>query len=298
GAMLSRTALVESSNRARRYFVWTAHHSVYDGWSLAKMPELLGRLLTGEPLSTQVPVSRFMGYLARQDMEQTKAFWQKHLQDATWARFPSLPSAQHNVSPSSMIQCQLKVPQVAEGVTTSTMLRTAWALLVAASTGANEAVISVVLSGRMATIEGITDLVAPTITSVPFRVCAMRDRSVRDFLADVQKRATEMVPYEHTGLQNIRRMVPNLGPEFDPGHSFVVQPADESESANPIPYADFERSATSTNAFDGYALTVECTMSLEASDVSVEFRYDDAVLPTGNAQRLLAQFNHVVQELA
>ncbi|KAF2158278.1 hypothetical protein M409DRAFT_31622, partial [Zasmidium cellare ATCC 36951] len=295
---LSRAAIISRNDGVRRDLVWTAHHSVYDGWSINKMTELLARLIQGETRLAPVPASRFIAYLSRQDQEKTTAFWRTHLQDASWSRFPPLPSPQYSADPRDLLHSQLNVSQISGEVTTPTILRAAWALLVSTYTGAEESVTSIVLSGRMAPVEGITDLVAPTVTSVPFRVSTSRDRSVRDFLADVQDRAIEMIPYEHTGIQNIRRIVPDLGPEFDPGHSFIVQPAEESEMATSIPYTELERSTTSGNAFDAYPLTVECTMGLKTNTVGIELSYDRKVVAPGDAQRLLTYFDHFVQELS
>ncbi|KAF2022446.1 CoA-dependent acyltransferase, partial [Setomelanomma holmii] len=296
GSALSRTAIVKSG--AHRYFVWTTHHSVYDGWSFAKTMELLTGLLRGQPLSVSVPVSRFIAYLSRQDKDQTAAFWQKHLQGANWTRYPALPSPQQPVNPRDTLRSHLQVPLAMSSVTTSTVLRAAWALLVAAHTGVNEAVVNVVLSGRMAPVEGITDLIAPTITTVPFRVSTSPDQSVCEFLAEVHDRATEMIPYEHSGLRNIRRMVPGLGSDFDPGHIFVVQPAGEAESGTPMLDMKVEHAPSSMDAFDAYALTVECTVEQMTREVSVELRYDNAVIPDDNARRLLSQFRYIVQKLA
>ncbi|KAJ9482915.1 hypothetical protein VN97_g10506, partial [Penicillium thymicola] len=292
GGALSRAAILVDADCG--YFVWTAHHSVFDGWSLMEMSKLVEQLLEDEASSPSVPVSRFIAYLARQDKEQAAAFWQRQLEGASWAQYPALPSPQHVVNPRDVIQQQVKIPNSPGNGTMATLLRAAWGLLVAANTGSDESVISVVLSGRGAAVEGITGLVAPTITSVPFRVSASPTQSVREFLTTIHKRATEMIPYEHTGLQNIRRMVSSLGPEFDPGHSFVVQPAEKSESALPMR----DQTEISADAFDAYSLTVECTMAAETNAVRVELRYDREVLPVDNAHRLLAQFDHIVHQLA
>ncbi|THC88469.1 hypothetical protein EYZ11_012084 [Aspergillus tanneri] len=297
GGVLSRTAIVANEDGANRFFVWTTHHSVYDGWSVAKTIELLARLLKGESQPVTVPVSRFIRYLALQDKVEIATFWRGHLEGANWARYPALRSPQNNVNPRDTLQQHLHVPLKSEAATLPIVLRAAWALLVATNTGLDEAVINVVLSGRMAPIDGITDIIAPTITTVPFYVSASQAQSVKGFLADVYNRAAEMIPYEHTGLQNIRQLVPGLGPEFDPGHIFVVQPAGERESATPILSMDIERETTSMNAFDAYALTVECTIG-QGTNVDVDIRYDRAVLPSNDAQLLLTQFSHIVQQLA
>ncbi|KAJ5233176.1 Nonribosomal peptide synthetases (NRPS) [Penicillium chermesinum] len=300
GGSLSRTGIID--NGVDRYFVWTTHHSVYDGWSVAKMMELLARLLQGEAPPAPIPISRFVAYLDLQNEENTASFWRNHLKDASWARYPALPSLQPIINPSDKLQQHFQVSLKSDAVRLPIILRGAWALLVAINTGLGEAVINVVLSGRMAAIDGITDLIAPTVTSVPFYASASQDQSVKEFLADIQNRATEMIPYEHTGLQNIRRLV-GLGPEFDPGHIFVVQPAGESESGTPMfgMGLDIVAEDTSMDDFDAYPLTVECTVGnveAGASDVTVELRYDRDIVPVQSAQRLLSQFSHIVQQLS
>ncbi|KAJ6172812.1 Nonribosomal peptide synthetases (NRPS) [Penicillium chermesinum] len=296
GSALSRAIILADGDC--RYFVWTAHHSVFDGWSLVEISKLATQLLRDEVSLVSVSVSRFISYLARLDKEKAAAFWQRELEGTNWAQYPALPSPHYVVNPRDVIQRQLEIPNTPSVGTTSTLLRAAWGLLVAVNTGSEESVISVVLSGRMAAVEGITDLIAPTVTSVPFRVSASPSQSIQSFLNEIHRRATEMIQFEHTGLQNIRRMVSSLGPEFDPGHSFVVQPAEEGDSALPMTFLQAEHTESFAEAFDAYALTVECTMVAETNTVKVELRYDREVLPVDVAYRLLAQFDHIVQQLA
>jgi amino acid adenylation domain-containing protein/non-ribosomal peptide synthase protein (TIGR01720 family) len=299
GRALSRTAIVDDA--AGRYFVWTVHHSVYDGWSVARTMEMLTQLLSGQSTFSPAPVSRFINYLVRQDKDQIAGFWNRHFEGANWVRYPAITSPQYQAKPRDTLLSQIHVNLETGGpATMSTLLRAAWALLVATNTGANDAAINVVLSGRMAPIDGVMDIISPLVTTVPFYVSASREQSVRVFLETVHHRATEMIPYEHTGLQNIRAIVPGLGSEFDPGHTFVVQPAGESESASlPMFKMDVDRDATSLDAFDAYALTVECTVGGQnPGDVTIELRYDRAVLAVDIAQHLIAQFAHIVQQLA
>ncbi|KAJ6172813.1 Nonribosomal peptide synthetases (NRPS) [Penicillium chermesinum] len=297
GGVLSRMAIVESEDRTNRYFVWTTHHSIYDGWSMGKMMKMLVQLLQGEVVPAPVPVSRFIGYLAQQDKQQTAKFWKDHLEGANWVSYPPLPFLNYKAEPHDLLNQEISIPRTAGAVTVPTLLRAAWALLVAAHIGADEAIINIVLSGRMAQIDGITDIVAPTITSVPFRASTWKEQTVREFLATMQEQSIQMIPFEHTGLQNIRRIVSSLGPDFDAGHMFVVQLAEESELS---PRLDmfFKRELTTADAFYAHPLNVECTVSQGSSRVRVEVRYDRKVLPVDDAQRVLAQFVHIVQQLA
>jgi non-ribosomal peptide synthetase component F len=44
-----------------------------------------------------------------------------------------------------------------------------------------------------------------------------------------------MISYKHTGLQRIKKLVPDLTASLDLNHLFVVQPALESEQAVQFP---------------------------------------------------------------
>ncbi|KAG5765128.1 hypothetical protein H9Q72_006789 [Fusarium xylarioides] len=104
--------------------------------------------------------------------------------------------------------------------------------MVAKYSGSNDVVFAVTLSGRNAPVHGITEMLAPTITTVPVRVRINSSTTAHEFLQDVQRQATEMIPFEHTGLQRIAELVPDAAAALDMQHLFVVQPAAESDDAS------------------------------------------------------------------
>lgn len=111
------------------------------------------------------------------------------------------------------------------------------------------------------------DLMAPTITTVPVHVHISHQQTVHDFLKAMQQQATEMIPFEHTGIQNIRRLVPKLGARPDPGHLLIVQAQLECEGKG-LPGMDFLEGREALEAledFDDYPLSIQCTTSPDNS---------------------------------
>lgn len=253
GTPLCRLAIV--AERSERFLVWTMHHSIYDGWSSIKMFDLLQRLTKGEPVPKAVALSRFANYLIKQDLEASQAFWRQQLEGVAMNKFPILPDSSCQPHPAQKIEYRMERSRVAGTVTTAIVLRAAWAMILAAHTGADETVTNVVLSGRNAAVPGILDLVGPTVTTVPLRIPVTRGRTVMDFLLQVQQQATDMMPYEHSGLQNIRRWVPGLGADFDPGHTFTVQASlgeEDLESGGLYKVIGMERQSVLGNTFHRY----------------------------------------------
>ncbi|KAK5988824.1 Nonribosomal peptide synthetase 32 [Cladobotryum mycophilum] len=300
GQPLSRVAIIDDHKHgdSQRYFVWTIHHSVYDGWSTLKTLDLLARLWAGEaPPPAPVPMSRFIRYLARQDEQATRQFWLHHLEGVTMARFPSLPDSLYQPLPLQKAERRVMSEAHRKGVvTTSTLLRATWAIILALYSGEREAVMMVAMSGRNAPVPGIVDLVAPTVTSVPFRVPVPQQQSLHEFLEEVQTRTTNMIPFEHTGLQHIRRHVRGLGADFDPGHVFTIQTSAESDQT-PLT-GKLERLGSDKDGMQSYAFTLDCITHQDRSFITLEARFDNNIISTTQVESILAQFDHIFHQLS
>jgi amino acid adenylation domain-containing protein len=293
GKPLMRFGLIESNN-GERLLAWTAHHSVYDGWSLTMMYRQVSSMYWHEATPVSAPYTPFIAYLGQADTTTAATYWREQLQGNPTA-FPALPSVRYQPQPRQKLVHSLDfVRQGKSEVSLSNLLRAAWALMVAQYSGSNDVVFAVTLSGRNAPVHGITDMLAPTITTVPVRVCVNSFTTARAFLQEVQQQATDMIPFEHTGLQRIAELVPDAAAALDMQHLFVVQPAADSEEAL-VEFPGLVQRHDMSEQFDDYALTVEC--SIGSKGISIEARFDDAVVSTAQMQRMLQSFAHIVNQL-
>ncbi|KAF3389814.1 Nonribosomal peptide synthetase dtxS1 [Talaromyces pinophilus] len=301
GNPLVRFALItelQPGGNVERHFVWTAHHSVYDGWSVRKMFELLTSFYRGENLpSSPVPFTRFLRYLKQLDKEETRTFWCGQLEGMEAPVFPPHPHSMVGSRTMGVVEQQMSGREGGGSETISTILRAAWALVVAQQTGADEALLAVTLSGRTAPVPQILHILAPTVTTVPVRIRIDRTQPVEDFLTAVQQQAAEMMPFEHTGLQNIRRLVPGLQNGLDAGHLFMVQAVDEGEAMPLAATIGLEEQITTLGDLEDYALNVVCATGAADGSIEVVARFDTRVIGEAAVQMLLSQFNHTFQQL-
>ncbi|KAJ0414842.1 hypothetical protein BJY00DRAFT_318414 [Aspergillus carlsbadensis] len=290
GQPLVRQAIIEADNE-KRYFVLTAHHSAYDGYSLGKLFDAVSQLYAGQELPPTPSISRLISYLGQQDQGAAKSFWQAQLEGELGAPFPSLHRPSYRPRPTQKLSSSTDIGSFGGGNTLASTLRAAWALAVSAY-GGNDVLFGVALSGRAAPVPGILDMPAPTITTVPVRVHINPEQSIQEYLAAVHQQSVDMIPFEHTGLQNIRRFV---GHEIDLPHLFAVQPAQEHENTAQGKLLEYEHGHVPELNLDGYALTVECITS-EANDgyVKIEAHFDEEMISTTQTQNLLNRFCHLL----
>src|SRR5438045_4666314 len=86
--------------------------------------------------------------------------------------------------------------QSGSAITTSTILRAAWALVIARYSDLNDVVFGTTVSGRNAPVPGVEKMLGPTIATLPVRVRLDSYQTVLQFLEDIQKQSNSMIPYE------------------------------------------------------------------------------------------------------
>ncbi|KAF4227381.1 hypothetical protein CNMCM8980_007377 [Aspergillus fumigatiaffinis] len=267
------------------------HHAVYDAWSL---PLLLGQaeaVLRGETLRLR-PFSPFISYLMR-SKDVAEAFWHAELTDTNAVPFPPLPAPSYVPTPSESVTHTIVLPPDVRGdFTLSTTLRLAWALTISQYTNTDDVVFGLTVTGRGAQVVGIDQMTGPTIATIPLRVRLDSDTTVAQALQQEQDHSARLLPYEQTGLQQIRRLSDDAAAACDFQNLLLIQrPCQEALTGL------FRKGEVTANqaAFTTYALTLLC--ELEPNSVAVQATYDPHIIGEAEVQRLLCQLAHVTQAI-
>ena len=307
GTRLARFATVTTPSE--RFFVWTIHHSIYDGWTARKLLKAVGTVYRGHPAPSFAPYTRFARYFLQQTSSTSDAenYWQSQLQGDLGAGFPTVAPG-HWPRPSSIIKRRISDAAVTKdsAVTTATLLRAAWALVVSQETGSRDVLFAAPLSGRTAPVPGILDIAAPTLATVPVRIGVDLGRTAAEYLAAIQDQAVGMMPFEHTGLQHIAQMLP--GKTLPLNHLFVIQPfadrLDHADTSSLVPGLELAPAQEAAD-FHNYPLVVECNTGGPGdenggggnSSVELQMRFDEAVLPADAVQSMLERFEIAFAQL-
>lgn len=291
-----RISLLDLS-ATRAVMVWTIHHALIDGTSMAIVLEELADLLAGSPLGP-APLLGFAAFSARlqaQDKTAAQGFFAQMFADGHGA-VPLVPG--HSAPPGRMALCssQLTAEETAAlrrkvaalGTTALNAVQLVWALVLARWTGQAEACFGLVESGRTL-MPGIDCTVGCLIATLPFRVRLEGKDTLSTVLPRLREATLCLRAHSHVSLTEIRRWakLPGQAVLFDTivmytratlesrmrrvGQDWQVRLREEGTAAVTLAVADdpelqiiLEHDPTCVSAAMAKALTAQVTRLLSA----------------------------------
>ena len=222
-APLMRIALLQLTDHVYQC-VWTHHHLLLDGWSLALFFKELFHSYEatwrGDAIQPEVrrPYRDYIAWLQQQDMSAAQAFWREALRGfsaptplsvvrASGKRDEALAasSAELGRRLSAATTTALLETARAHGLTLNTLVQGAWALLLSRYSGEEDVVFGATVSGRSADLAGIDAMVGIFINTLPVRVLLPEDMPVLSWLKQLQHRQAEPLRYEFSPLTLVQR---------------------------------------------------------------------------------------------
>lgn len=185
------------------------NHVIVDGYSSDILLRDF-RLAYSNKLNLDGPsYSGFVKYVESQSEEQDREFWMKRLESAEPSFFPA---SQKNVSPKTFT---LSVPEMDPqaisafcmewGVTTASIIQTAWALVLRTFSGSETPCFGTLTSGRDVPVRAVDDMFGPLICMMPCRVLLDSSRTVVEALREVQAEYVENLQHQTYPLMEIQR---------------------------------------------------------------------------------------------
>ncbi|MET9695228.1 amino acid adenylation domain-containing protein, partial [Streptomyces sp. NPDC006514] len=222
----------------RHRLLLTNHHILLDGWStpilLSELFALYGTDGDDSALPRVTPYRDYLAWLSGQDRTEAEAAWQHEFEGL---EEPTL-LAGHRETPGSALPERLVVELTEDetarllararqlGVTTNTLMQTAWALLLGRLTGREDVVFGATVSGRPADIAGIESMVGLFINTLPVRISLQRSETLGELICRVQSQQTDLLPHHYIGLNDVQRLTGH-SELFDTLVVFENYPVDE-----------------------------------------------------------------------
>ncbi|KGO71463.1 AMP-dependent synthetase/ligase [Penicillium italicum] len=278
------------------FFKATLHHALFDGWSYS----LLLKDIAAEYNFTTVPprpsFNKFIEYTSQLDVESSKEFWSSEFRDLQASTFPTRPLGW--VGPNLLSSKSRRLPLVnanldSEGSTLANKIRLAWAIVVSSQTNSNDVVIGTTVSGRAALVDGVERMAGPTIASYPLRIRLQSHLSIQATLDEILTHDSSIIPFEHTGLQHIRRSSSEAALACDFQTMLVIQP--RSFLADGDLFVDTPQNQEQQRKFNSHILTI--IPQLGKDTVDIEAVYDGLVLSSSDVERLLNQFENIMNQI-
>ncbi|KAK7976909.1 hypothetical protein PG989_015372 [Apiospora arundinis] len=329
GAPLCRAGLVTGDFSS--HFVLEMHHAIFDGWVTMLLLDALEAAYLQATEKPLIPFQPFMRHVLAADTRDAAAFWERQLADSQGTVFPSPSYVPEQKLDFSHAVVGLQWPRW--GITPSSVVRSALAVLMASYTNSNDVRFGATVSGRTAPIPGIEHTLGPTIATVPVRVRFDWDQTMKSLQQQVQQQAVDLDQYEQYGLQRIQR-IDEEASQFQ--LLLVAQPARQGSSQNPgglfaqaksiigrtgdvssdkegsdadsgYSMLSQEQSVVPTfrlvpkngdtdsvGMYNSYAMMVIC--HLEESGLTLQINFDSGAIRQDAVERFAAQFEHLVRQ--
>ncbi|WP_349367914.1 amino acid adenylation domain-containing protein [Salinarimonas sp.] len=239
-APLMRVALIRASDEDH-LLVWTRHHVLMDGWSMALAIDELAALYAAErdgrpaDLRPARPFQDYVDWLDRRDRSQDLDFWRSALSSAA-SPTPMVPAdpapkaaeaplVEHARPLAEAAADAVRRTAHARGITEAAVLAAAWALVVARHADSDDALFGLTASGRPADLAGVESTVGLFLNTVPLNVPLPPDRRVGPWLEEVADILAAASDHAHIALSDLRTLspVPSEEPLFD--HILVLEGA-------------------------------------------------------------------------
>ncbi|KAL4996439.1 hypothetical protein BDV10DRAFT_187095 [Aspergillus recurvatus] len=300
GTPLCRYTIAREDN-GDRYFVLAVHHAIFDGWTNSMVLETLHKSYQQLDLPSLRPYSDFIKYTTSLDHDAAIGYWKAALNKAKGATFP--PRGHSSQASGSVFTTTIELPRSADfAITKATVVRAAWGIVLARYTGTDDICFGTTVSGRNAPVDGVERILGPMVATVPARVHLDREQPIYQYLQEVQRQATEMLPYEQYGLQNISRVSDDARDACDFSSLLVIQPTQIFDSEGvageqvliKAEAEDYEREGALDGYFS-YPLVVQALIG--DNQIGLHFTYDSGILYEAQLVALSHQIEHVVQQL-
>ncbi|NGN63411.1 amino acid adenylation domain-containing protein [Streptomyces sp. A7024] len=256
----------------RAELVLTAHHALFDGWSLPLLMRDLLRLYAADGAPADLPPARdyadFLGWLADQDHEASIRAWAAELDGLPGPTLLAPEGAGVTSEGVRRVELdlgfdtaqQLAGRAAALGVTLNTLVQGTWAMLLGQLTRQQDVVFGATVSGRPDALPGSDRMVGLFINTVPVRVPCPPEQTVAQLLAQLQTRQSKLFAHHYCGLSDIQEAAGH-GTLFDTLVGYESYPVDRVALAEADAAAGF--SVTGMRPYYGSHYPVTLNASAE-----------------------------------
>jgi amino acid adenylation domain-containing protein/non-ribosomal peptide synthase protein (TIGR01720 family) len=270
-------------------FVWTIHHSIYDGWCLPLILDKVKRCYHDDLSSMQLKGPNYYGfikYLTDLDPNKDADFWKSHLSNMSTQHFPRLNADYQASAKSLMVHKATLASTSGSEITAATRIRTAWAMAVSTYSGTNDVVFWETMTGRDAPVVGIEEMAGITLATVPTRVVIEPSQTITELLASVQDHSAAVRRHQFAGIQSIKNINADTALACGAQNLLAInygprKPTDDF-------WCEQSNEMAGTNFYSSYPLMLSCHLSDGELETVVHF--DSNVIPEPQMQRIVHHF--------
>ncbi|MCX4160100.1 MULTISPECIES: non-ribosomal peptide synthetase [Paraburkholderia] len=292
--------------------VWTHHHLLLDGWSVA---QLLGEILRDYRSRTAgaspapatfvapAPYRRYVDWLQQSaDDAATEAWWRKRAaqieEPATLTSSLGAPAViepgAHAVRRALDASLGERLTDVARRheVTLNTLMQGAWAVVLARYGHRRGIAYGTTLAGRPAHLPGVEQMLGLFVNTLPVWIDVDPNAQVGDWLRTLQRDLTDLRQYEHTPLSRVQQWTGRSGDAlFDSLVVFENYPVDPAARGE-----DDALRVSATESVDPTHYPLALSI-IPRERISLEWAWDGERIDRSTIERLSLHYVEVLEQL-
>ncbi|TKH36518.1 non-ribosomal peptide synthetase [Paenibacillus polymyxa] len=303
--ILTRLSVIKTGYQSYN-MVWSFHHIIIDGWSLANifrefMENYEALMNSWEPESGKVyTYSRYIKWLEGRNQNEAADYWETYLKG--YEHQTVLPQNGRSASDdfrieetefkiSEQITSDLEKFAAKNNTTMSTIIKTIWGILLQRYNNTDDVVFGEVVSGRPHEIQGIESMVGLFINTVAVRVSCDEDKTFTELIKEMQQSVLESDRYSFYPLADVQSKTCLKDALIHHVMAFENYPMDEAVNAsssngilNVVGMEIFEQ----TN-YD-FGILVD-----GGKELSIKFSYNSLVYDGNFIEKIKGHFQSVIE---
>ncbi|HZO71111.1 MAG TPA: amino acid adenylation domain-containing protein, partial [Ktedonobacteraceae bacterium] len=318
----------------RYHFLWTHHHILLDGWSVALLLEEISISYTAlqqgrEPALPRPPLYRdYITWLQKQNLAEAELFWRRHLTGfvsptplignvAEKVSQPQLPASRQQNGATEERDCSeqelrlsrettdaLRTFARRHQLTLNTLAQGAWALLLSRYSGTADVVFGTTVSTRPADIPAVEAMIGLLINTLPSRVHVPPNAKAIDWLQQVQDEQAEARQYNYAPLVQIQGWceIPRGQPLFESLLVVENYPTRSGQRSDASISAQIEEKGSAGETKAGivqtnYPLVLAVVLSAQEQKLVLRATYNQKRFHKELIQRLLGHLQTLLEGL-
>ncbi|KAI1334344.1 hypothetical protein F5Y15DRAFT_429522 [Xylariaceae sp. FL0016] len=276
------------------------HHAIYDGWSMRVLAKHMDDIYYRTALTKNAMgnFGAFVRHTQTLDQDSMTEFWGTYLEGAKRTALPTAGGPDRRGEPNSYHSRFVPLRRgTSLDVTPSVLIYIAWAIVLHHWCEEEEVTLQTTLTGRSVDLPSIENIAGPTITNIPVRVRLYHEINgsrqgidLQIIKKELESFFTDVIPYQHFGIQNIQRLSPDTRKCCDFNNLIVIHPESDIKHGDSI-FASHHQSKK-LEGMHSYALALNC--DLVEDGVQIGASYDSRLIGNHQIDWMLRQMEYVI----
>ena len=287
------------------YFVWTAHHAGFDGWTRRMIFEHLQDSLS-QPLEyaqrqNGAMFKDLISWTQHQQETVSSGYWESVLEGFNGNGCVFSSSIQRLPATNSTLSRRWLRKSVSHSkFTMAAIVHAAWAISLGNVSGLQDILFSTTRSGRHVPIPGVESIFGPMLLVNAVRTRLEKEQSLEDYLQVMQTQLVSMIPHEHAGYEIIQKLLGSplahqMYLSWHPHGDDVLSKEMHFKNREGLPISLKPRRDFSTPFKAHFGIVLD--VYEQQSSLDLYTSWDDGLRSQSDIEQLMADFVHNLDQL-